>query len=92
MIRLFVDISSRALSSTPSYALKVLEYILVTRLPDQPEYPTYSEAVKELHSMASHELRRLAVRYADYFAVSLVNAYWAECSLLTWITRPSTIC
>lgn len=41
----------------------------MTRLPDQPEYPAYSEAVKELHGLSSHELRRLAVRYADYFSV-----------------------
>lgn len=65
-----VEISSRTLDKTPSFALKVLEHILMTRLPDQPEYPAYSEAVKELHGLASHELRRLTMRYADYFAVS----------------------
>ncbi|PLB38415.1 karyopherin MSN5 [Aspergillus candidus] len=68
VIKLIVDISSKALNQTPSFALKVLEYILMTRLPDQPEFPAYSEAVKELHGLASHELRRLAMRYADYFA------------------------
>lgn len=68
IIKLAVDISCRALDKTPSFALKVLEHILMTRLPDQPEYPAYSEAVKELHGMSSHELRRLAVRYADYFS------------------------
>lgn len=41
----------------------------MTRLVDQPEYPAYSEAVKELHGLASHELRRLAMRYSDYFSV-----------------------
>ena len=74
-IRLNVDISSKALDKTPSFALKVLEYILMARLPDQPEYPTYSEAVKELHGLASHELRRLAMRYADYFSVSRITTY-----------------
>lgn len=64
-----VDISSRALDKTPSFALKALEHILMTRLVDQPEYPAYSEAVKELHGLASHELRRLAMRYSDYFSV-----------------------
>ncbi|KAK1139975.1 karyopherin [Aspergillus melleus] len=68
IIKLIVDVSSKALDKTPSFALKVLEYILMTRLPDQPEFPAYSEAVKELHGLASHELRRLAMRYADYFA------------------------
>ena len=69
VIKLIVDISSKALNQAPSFALKVLEYILMTRLPDQPEFPAYSEAVKELHGLASHELRRLAMRYSDYFAV-----------------------
>jgi hypothetical protein len=69
IVKLVVDISSKALDKTPSFALKVLEYTLMTRLPDQPEFPAYSEAVKELHGLASHELRRLATRYADYFSV-----------------------
>ncbi|KAL5337340.1 armadillo-type protein [Aspergillus crustosus] len=68
IVKLVVDISAKALDKTPNFALKVLEYILMTRLPDQPEYPVYSEAVKELHGLASHELRRLATRYADYFS------------------------
>ncbi|KAJ6157769.1 hypothetical protein N7470_005361 [Penicillium chermesinum] len=68
VIKLVVDISSRALDNHPSFALKVLEHILMTRLPDHPEFPAYSEALKELHGLASHELRRLAMRYADYFA------------------------
>lgn len=73
LIKILVDVSSRALDKNPSFALKVLEHILVNRLPDQPEYPVYSEAVKELHGLSSHELRRLAMRYADYFAVSLMS-------------------
>lgn len=73
MIKLAVDISSKALDNHPGFALKVLEHILMTRLPDRPEYPLYSEAVKELHSLASSELRRLAMRYADYFYVSLCS-------------------
>lgn len=68
VIKQVVDISSRALDNHPGFSLKVLEHILMTRLPDRPEYPVYSEAVKELHSLASHELRRLAMRYADYFS------------------------
>ncbi|KAF7170009.1 hypothetical protein CNMCM6106_004870 [Aspergillus hiratsukae] len=68
IIKLIVDISSRALDKNPSFSLKVLEHILMTRLPDLVQYPAYSEAVKELHGLASHELRRLAMRYADYFS------------------------
>lgn len=69
VIKLAVDISSRALDNHPGFALKVLEHILMSRLPDRSEYPLYSEAIKELHGLASSELRRLAMRYADYFYV-----------------------
>lgn len=69
IIKLVVDISSKALDNQPDFAHKVLEHVLMTRLPDHPQYPMYSEAVKELHGLASHELRRLAMRYADYFSV-----------------------
>lgn len=68
VIKLVVDISSRALDNNPAFALKVLEHILMTRLQDRTEFPAYSESVKELHGLASHELRRLAIRYADYFS------------------------
>ncbi|KAI1959374.1 karyopherin [Ophidiomyces ophidiicola] len=68
VIRLSVDFSSKALRNKPSYALKVLEHILMTDTADNPELPLYSEAVRELYSLATYEVRRLASRYADYFS------------------------
>ncbi|KAM5441833.1 karyopherin [Microsporum ferrugineum] len=68
VLRLCVDISAKALVDRPSYALKVLEHILMVQIPDLPEHTAYSESVKELYSMATYEIRRLAIRYADYFA------------------------
>ncbi|PGH29705.1 exportin-5 [[Emmonsia] crescens] len=68
VIRLSVDFCYKALKNNPSFALKVLEHILMTNLPDRPEFPAYSEAVKELHNMATYEVRRLTIRYADYFS------------------------
>ena len=70
MLRLCVDISAKALVDRPSYALKILEHILMVQIPDHPEYSAYSESVRELYNMATYEIRRLAIRYADYFAVS----------------------
>lgn len=70
MIRLSVDFSAKALGNKPSFALKVLEHILMTDAAENPDYPAYSEAVRELHSLTTYEVRRLAIRYADYFAVS----------------------
>lgn len=43
----------------------------MTHVEDRPQYPAYSEAVKELNNLSSHELRRLSMRYADYFFVSI---------------------
>ena len=42
----------------------------MTHVNDRPEFPAYSDSVKELHNLATFELRRLAIRYADYFSVS----------------------
>ncbi|WEW59920.1 karyopherin [Emydomyces testavorans] len=69
VIRLSVDFSAKALRNKPSYALKVLEHILMTHAVDKPEFPLYSEAVRELYSLSTYEVRRLATRYADYFSV-----------------------
>jgi exportin-5 len=63
-----VEFSNRALEKKESFALKVLEYLLETQLPEMPEHVVYSEAVKDLHMYATSELRRLATRHADYFA------------------------
>ncbi|KAK2858436.1 hypothetical protein FQN49_004739, partial [Arthroderma sp. PD_2] len=68
VLRLCVDFSAKALVDRPSYALKVLEHILMINIPDRPENSAYSESVKELYSMATYEIRRLAIRYSDYFA------------------------
>ena len=62
-----VEISNRALSKKETFALKVLEYLLGSQLPDQPQYSAYSDAVKDLHAFAAGELRRLASKHADYF-------------------------
>lgn len=37
-------------------------------IPDAPEYPLYSDAVKDLHALATYSARRLAFRQADHFA------------------------
>ncbi|KAI5309281.1 hypothetical protein KEM55_003611 [Ascosphaera atra] len=68
VLRLSVDISAKALSDKPQFALKVLEHIMVSFVPERPEFPSYSEAVRELNNLATYEVRRLAIRYSDYFS------------------------
>lgn len=73
VIKLAVEFSTKALDRKPSFSLKVLEHILSIRLAEEPDSPTYSEAVRELQSVCSHELQRLAMRYPDYFVVSTLS-------------------
>jgi exportin-5 len=68
LMKTAVEFSNRALEKKESFALKVLEYLLETQLPEMPQHEVYSEAVKDLHMYATGELRRLATRHADYFA------------------------
>ena len=79
VIKLAVEFSTWALDRKPSFSLKVLEHILSIRVSEEPELPIYSEAVRELQSVCSHELQRLALRYPDYFVVSSVQLYIEAC-------------
>lgn len=79
VIKLAVEFSTRALDRKPSFSLKVLEHILSIRLSEQPDKPTYSEALRELQSVCSHELQRLAMRYPDYFVVSATQHHMELC-------------
>ena len=74
IIKLAVEFSTKALDRKPSFSLKVLEHILMVRVSEIPALPAYSEAVRELHSVCSHELQRLAMRYPDYFIVSALSS------------------
>ena len=67
-IKTAVEISSRGLQKDTEFAFVVLEHILASFIPTDPANPVYSEAVSDLHTYATSELRRLAIYHADYFA------------------------
>jgi exportin-5 len=79
VIKLAVEFSTKALDRKPSFSLKVLEHILSIRLAEEPDLPIFSEAVRELQSVCSHELQRLAMRYPDYFVVSATQHCMEVC-------------
>jgi exportin-5 len=54
--------------------LKVLEHILMTRPMENPAYPAYSEAIKDLQQDCTHELHRLAMKMPDHLLVSIVTS------------------
>ncbi|EXJ89970.1 hypothetical protein A1O3_03037 [Capronia epimyces CBS 606.96] len=66
-IKTAVEVSNRALQKDTGFAFSVLEHILSSFIITQQQHSIYAEAVSELHSYATGELRRLAVQHADYF-------------------------
>lgn len=66
-IKTAVEVSNRALHKDTGFAFNVLEHILSSFIISQQQHALYSEAVGELHSYATNELRRLSLQHADYF-------------------------
>lgn len=69
VLQLSVAFSTSALDTKSSFMLKVLEHLLMTDPQERPEYPAYSDAVKELYSDAMHELTRLATKMPNQLLV-----------------------
>lgn len=67
-IKTAVEISSRGLQQDTEFAFAVLEHILTSYIEIGHANQVYSEAVSELHTYATVELRRLSLSHADYFA------------------------
>ncbi|KAI9839739.1 MAG: hypothetical protein M1837_002027 [Sclerophora amabilis] len=70
-LQVAVAMSTSALDRNTKFMLLVLKHILMTRPVDNPSYPAYSEAVKDLQNDCTHELQRLAMKMPDY----LLNVY-----------------
>lgn len=65
ILHLAVAFSISVLHQKLGFMLKVLERIIMTRPAERPEYPAYTDAVKELQSDCIHELQRLALKVPD---------------------------
>ncbi|KAI9772013.1 MAG: hypothetical protein M1840_001301 [Geoglossum simile] len=66
VLQLAVTLSTTALDKSSSFMLKVLEHILMARPTENPAYPAYSEAIKDLQQDCTHELHRLAMKMPDH--------------------------
>ncbi|KAL8851064.1 MAG: hypothetical protein Q9221_003960 [Calogaya cf. arnoldii] len=66
VIQLAVGFATGPLKKDARFAFKIFDYILDTKYPDDSNYPSYSEAVKDLQSLCIHELQRLAMKFSDY--------------------------
>ncbi|KAK6524201.1 hypothetical protein TWF694_005861 [Orbilia ellipsospora] len=71
VVQLVVALSTTALENQPGLMLKALEYVLLTRLPENTPNPNYNDAVKDLQSTCISELQRLALKMPD----NLIQVY-----------------
>ncbi|KAL8862471.1 MAG: hypothetical protein Q9178_000968 [Gyalolechia marmorata] len=66
VVQLAVGFATGPLKNDARFAFMIFEYILDTKYPDDPSYPAYSEAVKDLQGLCIHELQKLAMKFSDY--------------------------
>ncbi|KIY02972.1 uncharacterized protein Z520_01437 [Fonsecaea multimorphosa CBS 102226] len=66
-IKSAVEASNRALKKDTGFAFSVLEHILSSFIIAGQQDSSYADAVEDLHSYATGELRRLSLQHADYF-------------------------
>jgi exportin-5 len=69
VIQLMSTFSTKALPDRPRFALTFLEHMLTVKLADNPSFPQYSEAVKDLERICSLEMQKLAMKFPDDFMV-----------------------
>ncbi|KAL1602646.1 karyopherin [Paraconiothyrium brasiliense] len=67
IIQLMSTFSTKALPDRPNFALSFLEYMITVKLDDNPAYPHYADAVKDLERICSLEMQKLAMKFADDF-------------------------
>ncbi|KAI4260922.1 MAG: hypothetical protein LQ352_000077 [Teloschistes flavicans] len=66
VVQLAVGFATGPLKKDARFAFRVFEYVLDTKFFDDPNFPAYSEAVRDLQSFCIHELQRLAMKFPDY--------------------------
>ncbi|KAL8737698.1 MAG: hypothetical protein Q9181_001416 [Wetmoreana brouardii] len=66
VIQLAVGSATGPLKKDARFAFRVFEYILDTKYPDNPSFPAYNEAIKDLQAFCIHVLQRLAMKFPDY--------------------------
>lgn len=64
-----VELTTTSLETREQFILAILQHIFTIQLPDYPEFPIYSEAVKDLQNICTNELHRLAVKMPNFLIV-----------------------
>ena len=68
VIQLSVGFAVGPLRHDPQFAVRVFDHVLESKCPSFPDCSTYTEAVNSLQILATHQLQRLAIRFADHLA------------------------
>ncbi|KAL9602933.1 MAG: hypothetical protein Q9219_001458 [cf. Caloplaca sp. 3 TL-2023] len=66
VMQLAVGFAIVPLKKDTQFISSIFEYILNVHFPENPSFPAYNEAVKDLQGFCIYELQRLAMRFADY--------------------------
>ncbi len=77
----------KVLSTRPSFAVAVLEFILSSNVPSGQSLPSYVEAVKNMQYSCVLELHKLAMCFPDYFWVSDAGGTALDALLTTTIAH-----
>ena len=67
IIQLQVTFSTKTLARRPDFAANVLNYILSLPISEDPTYPAYTDAVKNLQYACTIEAQKLAMAFPDHF-------------------------
>ena len=68
VVQLVVGFAVGPLRHDAQFAVRVFDYVLETKCPNFPGCSAYTEAVNSLQIFATHQLQRLAIRFADHLA------------------------
>lgn len=83
ILQLAVYFSTTALKRNAGFMLKVLEHILMTWPPLDPDNRTFNDAIKDLQSESMVELQRLASEMPDHLLVSSITSSLENIGTLT---------
>ncbi|KAG8529326.1 uncharacterized protein KY384_005962 [Bacidia gigantensis] len=73
VIQLAVGFAVGPLKKDPQFAVRVFDYVLETKCPIFSECIAYNDACKDFQVFATHQLQRLAMRFADHL-ISIFDA------------------
>ena len=68
VIQLVVGFAVGPLRQDAQFAVRVFDHVLETKCPGFPNCAAYTDAVNNLQIFATHQLQRLAIRFADHLA------------------------